>query len=165
MTINKQRAYFAGGCFWGTQHYLNSAKGVLSSEVGYMGGTSTNPTYKEVKTGHTGHLEVLKVDFDATLTNFRELCKLFFEIHDPGQEDGQGHDIGSQYLSAIFYCTNEQKEDSELLINLLRSKGHKVVTALYPAEDYKYYPAEDYHQHYFEKNAGEPDCHFRVKKF
>ena len=166
-----ETAFFAAGCFWGVQHYMNIAPGVISTEVGYMGGHSENPTYKEVKKGNTGHLETIKVVFDPLVTTYTDLCRLFFEIHDPTQKDGQGIDIGSQYLSAIFYISESQLSDAEAVIDILKDKGFDIATTLRPALstssdiDQTFFSAEDYHQHYFEKNDGTPDCHFRVKRF
>jgi methionine-S-sulfoxide reductase len=101
MTTSK--AYFASGCFWGTEYYFMKAEGVLATAVGFMGGTVDYPSYQQVKTGITGHLECVEVTYDAEQTTYAHLVQLFFETHDFTQTDGQGPDIGSQYLSAIFY--------------------------------------------------------------
>lgn len=158
-----QKAYFAGGCFWGVQYYFENEKGVISTKVGYMGGKTENPTYEEVKTSKTGHAETLEVVFDETKTSFENLAKLFFEIHDPGQKNGQGPDIGEQYRSVIFYTDEKQKNTAEKLITILKDKGYKVVTKLVKAD--KFWEAEDYHQKYYDKTGGEPYCHIRQKKF
>ena len=103
------------------------------------------------------------MEFDAEETTYTDLCKLFFEIHDPAQIDGQGPDIGPQYRSEIFYLNEAQKQQAEAVIALLREKGYEVNTRLTPATIF--WPAEDYHQHYYDKTGGEPYCHIRVRKF
>lgn len=158
-----QSAYFAGGCFWGVEHLMQQQQGVLSVDSGYMGGTTDNPTYEEVCRGDTGHLEVVKVDYDPTQVSFEVLTKLFFEIHDPTQSDGQGPDIGNQYASAIFYQNDEEKQVSQKLINILEEKGFNVVTKLLPVSPF--WRAEDYHQDYYQSNGKQPYCHQYEKKF
>lgn len=158
-----QIAIFAGGCFWGVEHYMQQEDGVLSVESGYIGGTVVNPSYKEVKTQSTGHAEAVRVVFDSSKVSYEKLARLFFEIHDPTQLDRQGIDIGSQYRSEIFWITSEQREVADRLIKELKTKGFDVVTKLTEASEF--YSAEEYHQDYFERNGGEPDCHFRVKRF
>lgn len=157
------KAYFAGGCFWGVDYWLKSAPGVISVTAGYMGGTTKNPTYKQVCTGTTGHAETVEVVFDPNKTNYEDLAKLFFEIHDPTQRNRQGPDIGYQYRSAIFYVDQQQKQVAEHLIEILKKKGLKVVTSVEPAKEF--WPAEDYHQDYYGKTGGTPYCHFRTKRF
>ncbi len=157
------KAYFAGGCFWGVDYWLKSAPGVVSVTAGYMGGTTKNPTYKQVCTGTTGHAETVEVVFDPNKTNYEDLAKLFFEIHDPTQRNRQGPDIGYQYRSAIFYADQQQKQIAESLIEQLKKKGLKVVTSVEPAKEF--WPAEDYHQDYYSKTGGTPYCHFRTKRF
>ena len=157
------KAYFAGGCFWGVDYWLKSAPGVVSVTAGYMGGTTKNPTYKQVCTGTTGHAETVEVVFDPNKTNYEDLAKLFFEIHDPTQHNRQGPDIGYQYRSAIFYADQQQKQIAERLIEQLKEKGLKVVTSVEPAKEF--WPAEDYHQDYYSKTGGAPYCHFRTKRF
>ena len=136
---------------------------MIRSEVGYIGADKENPTYQEVKAHTTGHAEATLVEFDAEQTTYTDLCKLFFEIHDPAQTDGQGPDIGPQYRSEIFYLNEAQKQQAEAVIALLREKGYEVNTRLTPAT--VFWPAEDYHQHYYDKTGGEPYCHIRVRKF
>ena len=161
--MKREKAIFACGCFWGAQHQFERAKGVIATTVGYIGGDKENPTYEEVKKHITGHAEATMVEYDAEQTSFTELCKLFFEIHDPAQTDGQGPDIGPQYRSEIFYLDNEQKQQAEDVIALLRNKGYVVNTKLTPASTF--WEAETYHQHYYDKQGGEPYCHIRIKKF
>ena len=144
-----ETAIFAAGCFWGVQHYMDKAPGVLSTTVGYIGGHRRNPTYEEVKSHKTGHYEAIRVEFDPAQTSYEELCKLFFEIHDPAQLDGQGPDLGPQYLSGIFFTSGLQKSKAEEVMALLRRRGYEVNTFIAPAE----------------KTGGSPYCHFRTKKF
>lgn len=158
-----ETAIFAAGCFWGVEHHLKLAKGVISTEVGYIGGKTENPTYKDVCYNNTGHAEAVKVVFDPSLTDFETLARLFFEIHDPGQLNRQGPDVGDQYRSAVFYTNPEQKEITEKLIKILQEKGYSVVTQVVPATDF--YPAETYHQDYYDKTGSNPYCHFYKKKF
>ncbi len=160
---NTEIAYFAGGCFWGTEYYLHKVNGVISTTVGYMGGDTDNPTYQQVCAGNTGHVETVQVEFDPAIISFKELAKLFFEIHDPTQTDGQGPDIGEQYLSVIFYSNDEQKAVSEKLIKILQDKGYRVATTLQKAD--KFWDAEDYHQDYYQQNGKQPYCHIYTKRF
>jgi len=160
---SKETAYFAAGCFWGVEYYLQKAPGVLSTTVGYMGGRKKDPSYEEVSYHKTGHAETVQVFFDNKKTSFEDIAKLFFEIHDPAQADGQGPDIGDQYRSEIFYTNEKQKLISQELIKTLKKMGLNVVTQLVKAP--QFYPAEDYHQDYYAKNGQSPYCHIRVKRF
>ena len=160
---NIKKAYFAAGCFWGVEYHFEKLKGVISAISGYMGGNIPNPSYEMVCTGFSGHLEVVEVTYDENIVSFETLTKLFFEIHDFSQTNGQGPDIGSQYLSAIFYCDEEQKGISEKLIVELENKGFKVVTFLYKLVPF--YKAEDYHQDYYERHQKVPYCHSYRKIF
>ena len=119
-TTKYKKAIFASGCFWGTEYYMQKAKGVVSTEVGFIGGTKDNPTYKEVCTGKTGHAEACLVVYNPDETNYEELTKLFFETHDPTQVNRQGPDIGTQYRTEIFYLDDEQKATAEKLIKILK---------------------------------------------
>jgi peptide methionine sulfoxide reductase msrA/msrB len=157
------RAYFAGGCFWGTEHLIEALDGVISVESGYMGGRKDNPTYEEVCSGRTGHAETVEVVFDPSKTDFETLTKYFFEIHDPTQRNRQGPDIGSQYRSAVFYTDEAQRDTTEELIGQLRENGFDVVTEVEPADTF--WPAEDYHQDYYQNTGKRPYCHFYVKRF
>lgn len=125
-----KKAYFAAGCFWGVEYYFQKQKGVKSVVSGYMGGFVDNPTYQIVSSGNSGHLEVVEVTYDESIVSYESLAKLFFEIHDFTQTNGQGPDIGSQYLSAIFYVDESQKNIAQKLIVELEKKGCKVVATL-----------------------------------
>ena len=166
-----QKAYFAGGCFWGVDYWFKTLPGVISVTSGYMGGTAKKPAYKQVCTGKTGHAETVEVVFDPNKTNYETLAKFFFEIHDPTQRNRQGPDVGSQYRSAIFYTDQQQKQIAERLIEHLRKKGFDVVTSVEPVygelvESAKeFWPAEDYHQDYYGKTGGKPYCHFKTNRF
>ena len=161
--MNTAQPIFAAGCFWGVQYQLQRAKGVLATTVGYIGGPEENPQYADVKAHRTHHVEAVLVEYDTTSITYEELCKLFFEIHDPAQTDGIGPDLGPQYRSQIFYMDKGQRLTAEKVIALLRSKGHIVNTTLRPAEHF--WPGEEYHQDYYNKTGEEPYCHIRVKKF
>lgn len=160
---NLETAIFASGCFWGTEYFLQKEEGVLSTDVGYIGGKVENPTYQQVCSGSTGHAEAVRVLFDNTKTSYKKLAKIYFETHDPTQIDRQGPDIGTQYRSAIFYYSNTQKEIAEKLINILISKGYDVATEINEAT--KFWLAENYHQDYYKHKGTKPYCHFYKKKF
>lgn len=158
-----EKAYFASGCFWGTEYHFMKAKGVMATTVGYMGGSTTNPTYKEVCTGLTGHAETTEIEFDTSKTTYEDMLKLYFETHDFSQVGGQGPDIGDQYRSVIFYTSDEQKVLAQKYIDILKSKGYKVATILEKAP--VFWSAEDYHQEYYDKKDGTPYCHVYRKIF
>jgi peptide methionine sulfoxide reductase msrA/msrB len=156
-------AIFSGGCFWGVQYYMEKAKGVISTQVGYTGGHKDHPTYEEVCSGTTGHLEAIRVVFDPSKTNYETIARLFFEIHDPTEWNHQGPDFGEQYRSAVFYENEQQKEITNKLIDQLKGKGFKVVTEVRKAGPF--WIAEKYHQEYYDKNGHTPYCHGYVKRF
>ncbi len=156
-------AIFAGGCFWGVEHLMQQQNGVVGVESGYIGGTVVNPTYQQVCTGRTGHAEAVRIIYDPTKVDYETLAKLFFEIHDPTQLDGQGPDLGHQYRSGVFYSSVEQKKIAENLIQQLKDKGYDVVTEVTEATEF--YPAEEYHQDYYVKTGKTPYCHIYTKKF
>jgi len=162
-STNMETAYFASGCFWGTEYHFMKAKGVKKTSVGYMGGHTQHPTYKEVCTGETGHAETTEVVFDNTQTSYEEMVKLYFETHDFTQVGGQGPDIGDQYRSVIFYTSETQKQMAEKYIGILTGKGYKVATILEKAP--VFWLAEDYHQQYYDKKHGSPYCHIYRKIF
>lgn len=162
-TKQTETAFLASGCFWGTQYHLNKLPGVELTLAGYMGGTLDHPSYPQVKTGTTGHVETVKVVFDPARVSFEEVLRLYFETHDFTQVGGQGPDIGSQYRSVIFYADEAQKATAEKLIGELESKGYKVATALEPATTF--WIGEDYHQQYYDRKGEKPYCHIYRKIF
>lgn len=161
--VATETAYFAGGCFWGTEHLLEGLEGVISVQSGYMGGHKDDPTYEEICTGTTGHAETVEVIIDPARTNYETVAKYFFEIHDPTQLNRQGPDIGPQYRSAVFTVSEEQKETIEELIEILKEKDFNVVTEVESAS--AFWPAEDYHQDYYVSTGKQPYCHFYTKRF
>ncbi|MDA3859707.1 MAG: bifunctional methionine sulfoxide reductase B/A protein [Melioribacteraceae bacterium] len=161
--VKMEKAIFAGGCFWGMEYQFQKVDGVKSVISGYIGGRTENPSYKEVCNTNSGHAEAVEITYDASKVSYEVLAKLFFEIHDPTQSNGQGPDIGEQYRSEIFYTTDEQKIISMKLIKILTEKGYDVVTGLTKATTF--YNAEDYHQDYYNKTGGSPYCHIYTKKF
>lgn len=161
--MKTQKAIFASGCFWGTQYYLGKAEGVIKTTVGYTGGTLLNPTYEEVCSGKTGHVEAVEVEYDPSITSYEKLAMLFFETHDPTQTDGQGPDLGSQYQPKIFYQNDDEKKIAEKLINVLSEKGMSIATKIERVTTF--YPAETHHQNYYEKTGGSPYCHIYRKLF
>jgi len=155
-------AIFAAGCFWGVQAAFDSIPGVQETEVGYIGGTSENPTYESVCRGNSGHAEAVRVIFDDKTVSYEYLLNTFFNIHDPTSKDRQGPDIGKQYRSAIFYLTPAQKEAALNAIKKLNGSGllkKPIQTEVVAAGTF--YPAEQYHQKYFEKQGRRPSCQIR----
>ncbi len=157
------RAVFAGGCFWGVEHLFKNIDGVIETTVGYTGGMTSYPTYKQVCYEATGHIEAMEVIYDPEKVSYRDLAARFFEIHDPTQANGQGPDIGDQYHSVIFYENEDQKRGAAELIGFLKDKGLNVVTELRPAA--AFWPAEDYHQDYYIKTGKAPYCHTYTRRF
>ena len=148
------KAYFAAGCFWGVQQRFSKLPGVTNTTVGYMGGTMHSPDYRSVCTGQTGHAEVVEVEYDAAQIDFATLMSCFFEWHDLTQINRQGPDIGTQYRTAIFPQSNEQRTQAQKKIDQLnQSDGHSkpIATTIETAD--KFWPAEDYHQHYLDKRG------------
>ena len=147
-------ATFAAGCFWGVEAAFRQVPGVTATRVGYTGGTTTNPTYKQVCTDRTGHAEAVEVSYDPARVSYDDLLRVFWEIHDPTQRNRQGPDIGTQYRSAIFYHDPEQEAAARTSKERLERSGvHKrpIVTEIVPAQTF--YQAEDYHQQYLEKRG------------
>ena len=154
-------ATFAGGCFWGMEEILRKIPGVISTRVGYTGGTTKNPTYKQVCTGTTGHAEAIEISFDPTKTSYDKLLSVFFRMHDPTTLNQQHNDIGTQYRSAIFYHDDAQKQLAEAAKDKFNKSGRfkrPIVTEITKAGPF--YEAEDYHQKYLEKNPGGYNCHY-----
>lgn len=152
-----------GGCFWCLEAVYDEMAGVESVESGYMGGPKPNPSYKEVCTGKSGHVEVVRVNFDPDVASFSDILDVFFVIHDPTTRDRQGNDVGSQYRSVIFYHTPEQRMTAEQKIGELtaaKAFPAPIVTDVRPAEEF--YMAENYHQEYFENNPQQSYCVYVV---
>ena len=152
MKTNLPQATFGAGCFWHVEETFSKVKGVISTSVGFMGGTLKNPSYKDICRGDTGHAEVVHLEFDPDIVSYEELLKVFWDIHDPTTLNRQGPDVGTQYRSVIFSHTPEQEKIAkELKEKLEKSKKfkNKIVTETSPAKEF--YKAEEYHQKYFEK--------------
>jgi len=156
---NFEVATLAGGCFWCLEAVYTQLKGVVNSVSGYSGGAISNPSYREVCSGTTGHAEVVQVTFDPQQISYQDLLEIFFTIHDPTTLNRQGNDVGTQYRSAIFYHNLEQKTVAEQVIqevNTERVWGRPIVTEIVPFT--AFYPAEEYHQDYFKRNPAQPYC-------
>jgi len=155
-----EKATFAAGCFWGVEEAFGRARGIISTRVGYTGGSTNNPTYGDVCTGRTGHAESVEVLFNPSEISYEQLLDLFWSIHDPTTRNRQGPDIGSQYRSVIFYNSQEQKAAAVRSRAALEASGRlgarEIVTEILPAG--RFFEAEEYHQRYFEK-TGRGSCH------
>ncbi|MBI2094709.1 MAG: peptide-methionine (S)-S-oxide reductase MsrA [Candidatus Omnitrophica bacterium] len=166
MKSSEEKATFAGGCFWGVEKVFSEVPGVLSTRVGYTGGTKKDPTYREVCTGLTGHAEAIEITYDPSKTGYPELLEIFFSVHDPTTLNRQGPDIGTQYRSAIFAHSSGQMAAASKAKALLDGSGifkSKLVTQIAPATEF--YPAEDTHQQYLKKNPhGYCSIQFQSKK-
>ena len=164
MSTSQEIAYFATGCFWGAERRFWSLPGVIATSVGYMGGSSANPTYEEVCSGKTGHAEMVSVTFDPSVITYDRLLQEFWEMHDPTSLNAQGGDIGTQYRSAIYTDNQEQLEK----VNASRAKYQsalaaagigEIVSEIKSAQGMTYFLAEEYHQRYLAKNPNGYDCH------
>ncbi|WP_297838556.1 peptide-methionine (S)-S-oxide reductase MsrA [Ignavibacterium sp.] len=167
---NLEIATFGSGCFWCTEAIFERVKGVQKVISGYSGGTTDNPTYKEVCTGTTGHAECTQIYFDPSIITYDELLEIFWKTHDPTTLNRQGNDVGTQYRSVIFYHNEEQKQKAEYYRKKLEEEkiwDNPIVTEI--VEFKKFYPAEDYHQNYYENNPYQGYCAFvitpKVEKF
>lgn len=157
-------ATIAGGCFWCLEAVYLDMEGITKVESGYMGGQVDNPSYEQVCGGRTGHAEVVQITFDPAITTFREILEVFFTIHDPTTLNRQGNDVGTQYRSAIFYHSDEQRRVAEEVmqeITLAKIWDDPLVTQVEPAS--QFYVAEGYHQDYYSRNSSQPYCLFVVR--
>jgi peptide-methionine (S)-S-oxide reductase len=154
-----EQATLGGGCFWCLEAVLELLRGVIQVESGYAGGKVANPNYRQVCEGDTGHAEVVQVTFDPQVVSYRDVLDVFFGTHDPTTLNRQGHDVGSQYRSVIFYHTEQQKQTAQQRIAELNAAhiwDRPIVTEVVPLA--AFYKAEDYHQEYFRHNPGQPYC-------
>ncbi len=161
--MNLQIATLAGGCFWCLESAFNQLQGVHQALSGYMGGATHTPTYQQICAGDSGHAEVVQIQFDADQISYRDLLEIFFTLHDPTSLNRQGNDTGTQYRSAIFWQSEDQKTEAEKLIAELgaaRVFDNAIVTEVSLASTF--WPAEDYHQAYFERNPRQPYCMYVV---
>jgi peptide-methionine (S)-S-oxide reductase len=159
--MKTELAVFAGGCFWCTEAIYQELHGVVKILPGYTGGTTPNPTYEQVCTGHTGHAEAAQIEFNPAEVSYETLLRVFFGTHDPTTLNRQGNDVGTQYRSAIFYTTPEQKSAAEAFIKeAQKDVPDPIVTQVHPLE--KFYTAEDYHQNYYARNVLQPYCQFVI---
>ncbi len=156
---NRQIAVFGGGCFWCTEAVFNSLKGVISAVPGYTGGNIANPSYEQVSTGNTGHVEAVRIEYYPAITSYEDLLTVFFNTHDPTTLNRQGNDVGTQYRSAIFYSNEDQHQKVlKFIEELNESKAYDkpIVTEIMPLSEF--YPAEDYHQKYYETHKDATYC-------
>ncbi len=162
-TNKTETAIFAGGCFWCTEAIFKDLKGVESVAPGYIGGARKNPTYEQVCSGATGHAEAIKIIFSPEKISYEELLQVFFATHDPTTLNRQGNDVGTQYRSAVFYTTEDQKELAKAYITFLEKEDvypNYIETEVVPATEF--YEAEDYHHNYLKNNPDNPYCQFVV---
>ena len=163
MTMTRENATFAGGCFWCLEAVFEQLQGVDKVVSGYAGGQTPSPTYKQVCSGTTGHAEVVRITFDPAVISYRELLEFFFAFHDPTTMNRQGHDVGTQYRSAIYFESPEQKATAEQVIADLEGQqafDSKIVTEVAPLGTF--YAAEDYHQGYYRENPDQPYCNATI---
>ncbi len=154
-----EKATLAGGCFWGVEELFRKLPGVVDTTVGYTGGATKNATYKDVKTGRTGHAESIQIEFDPATISYDEILDYFFRLHDPTTKDRQGNDMGSQYRSAIFYHDDRQRAAAEAAIERNQPKWPRpITTQVVPAGEF--WEAEDFHQDYLQRNPHGYTCHY-----
>jgi peptide-methionine (S)-S-oxide reductase len=158
LTMSTETATFGAGCFWGVEYVFERVPGVLRTEVGYAGGHTENPTYRDVCSHGTGHAEVLRVEFDPSVVSFEQLLEVFWAMHDPTQVDRQGPDVGDQYRSIILTNSGEQRRAAEASKAAAQQRfSRSIATQIEHLE--VFYPAEGYHQQHYAKNGHEPYCH------
>jgi methionine-S-sulfoxide reductase len=159
--MRSQSIVVAGGCFWGVEELIRKVPGIITTEVGYTGGMTENPTYETVKTGTTGHAEAVKIDYDVDKISLAQVLELFFQLHDPTTLNRQGNDVGTQYRSTIFFSSENEKAIAEKVVALENASGrHRrpLATTIEPLK--QFYSAESYHQDYLQKNPGGYNCHY-----
>jgi len=159
--VKTETAILAGGCFWGVEELIRKEPGVVHVVVGYTGGRTPSPSYEDVKAGNSGHAEAVQIEFDPAQTSYEKILKFFFRLHDPTTVNQQGNDVGTQYRSAIFYRTEEQKKTAEKVKVQVQKSGEwkkPVVTEIVKAAEF--YPAEEYHQDYLQKHPNGYTCHY-----
>lgn len=159
--MRSQSIVVAGGCFWGVEELIRKVPGIITTEVGYTGGMTENPTYETVKTGTTGHAEAVKIDYDADKISLAQVLELFFQLHDPTTLNRQGNDVGTQYRSTIFFSTENEKATAEKVVAQENASGrHRrpLTTTIEPLK--WFHEAESYHQDYLQKNPGGYNCHY-----
>lgn len=162
--MNLQKITLGNGCFWCTEAIFQSLRGVVSVTSGYTGGHTPNPTYMEICNGKTGHAEAIQIEYDAEVLSLDELLLVFFKTHTPTTLNRQGNDIGTQYRSAVFYHTEEQKQHAEVMIKTLTNEkvfDKPIVTEVTPVSEF--YEAEDHHQNYYNDNPMKPYCAFVIQ--
>ena len=155
----QEKAILAAGCFWGVEHKFRQTDGIIDTRVGYIGGHTENPSYKDVCYNDTGHAEAVEITYDPAIISYEQILKIFFDIHDPTQKNRQGPDVGDQYRSAIFTLTPDQRKTAEEMIHNLEDKNSfpkTIQTLVTPAQGLTFYEAEEYHQRYIEKQHGIP---------
>jgi peptide-methionine (S)-S-oxide reductase len=160
----RQKAVFAGGCFWCFEALFQRLKGVISVTSGYTGGEVENPTYQQVCVGDTGHAEAVQIEFDSNIISFEKLLDIFWHLHDPTAKNRQGNDVGTQYRSAVFYVDDTQKKEtlrSKKELEKLHYYSSPIVTEIVPLK--KFYKAEDYHKDYYENNQTAPYCTYIIE--
>ncbi len=163
MPGNEETAYLAGGCFWCTEAVFLEIDGVKSVDSGYSGGHVDNPSYELVCTGTTGHAETVKIEFDTSKLSFRDILEIFFSSHDPTTLNRQGHDVGPQYRSAIFYLNDHQKEVAEQVIKELGKSGSFKSPIVTEVTEFKnFFSSEQYHKEYFKRNSEAQYCQFVI---
>ncbi len=157
-------ATFGAGCFWGVEELFRQIKGVKETTVGYTGGAMKNPSFEDVATSTTGHVEAIQIKFDPKETTYEKLLDVFWMAHNPLQANGQGNDIGSEYYAVIFYHNDKQKKIAEKSKDKLNKEKYdgRIATAIQPAKEF--YPAEEHHQKYLQKRSGIGYCHINVKQ-
>ena len=162
----QKNAILAAGCFWGVEDLIRKVPGVIDTEVGYTGGHTPNPTYNDVKTGLSGHAEAIQITYESNRIDFEKLLRLFFQLHDPTTLNRQGNDVGTQYRSAIFYQTEDERLCAQKLIASLNQSGaftRPIATTLEPVKEF--FPAESFHQDYLQKNPNGYTCHYWRKPY